>query len=613
MVEPDPPLARGLSTHAIPSRHGCLGRSDPRRHDPGRVQLTFEQRLLRLLAREERDEQRSHRELRAQPIDARVLEGECLRDAEFVAGRDGSYLFAVPDNASKLRPGDPVVVGDGLDLDRAEPLQCGEYDAAAGRLRLVRDPWLRDRNPQFVVGRRYVVDRRPLGLRGRLATAVQTAFAMPRLSQVLLGDHTPGHDPARTERARAALAAAGLDPAQVEAGALAIGTESLQLVQGPPGTGKTRLLAEVVRLLAGAGCRIALCAFTHRAVDNALHAVRRLAPQLPLFKLDSGSSDSRAELLAARVQLVDARRGRLPERGCVVAGTCFQLDKLPDDAQCHYTVFDEAGQLPIPHALPGMLRAQRWLFFGDHQQLPPVVTTAAADPAAAQSVFEHLHRHYGGALLDRTYRMNDGVCRVVSDAFYGGAVHPAPGAALRRMPFVPGGRLDEVLDPAVPVAWLRIDHHQPGLRSHEEAQAVADLVADLLVRHRIPPAEVAVIAPFRGQVRLLRSAVEQRQLADAGLVVDTVDRIQGQEREVVIVSLTVGDANEVRARGAFHLSTQRLNVALSRARTKAVLVASRHAFSCLPHDPESLRMAARCRSLAAALPQFDFTAVYANC
>lgn len=575
------------------------------------MQLTLEQRLLRLLAREERDEQRTHRELRAQPVDARVLEGECLRDAEFLEGRDGNYLFAVPDNASKLRPGDPVVVGDGIDLERAEPLQCGDYDAQAGRLRLLRDPWQRDRNPQFVVGRRYVVDRRPLGLRGRLAEAVRAAFGAQRLRLVLAGEHVPKHDSGRTERASKALTAAGLDPGQVAAGALAIGAESLQLVQGPPGTGKTRLLAEVVRLLANAGCRIALCAFTHRAVDNALLAIRRLDTRLPLFKLDAGSSDGKAELRAEGVQLVDARRVRLPERGCVVAGTCFQIDKLPSDTQCHYTVFDEAGQLPIPHALPGMLRAQRWLFFGDHQQLPPVVATAGADPGAARSIFEHLHQHYGGAMLATTYRMNDGVCRVVSDVFYGGRVQPAATAAPRRLPFAAGGRLDEVLAPEPAVVWLRIDHRQPGQRSTEEAHAVADLVEDLIRRHRIPPAEIAVIAPFRAQVRLLRSALEQRQLATGELVVDTVERIQGQEREVVIVSLTVGDASEVRARGAFHLSTQRLNVALSRARTKAVLVASQHAFACLPHDPESLRMASHCLRLSASLPQVDLTAVYA--
>jgi DNA replication ATP-dependent helicase Dna2 len=184
--------------------------------------------------------------------------------------------------------------------------------------------------------------------------------------------------------------ASGLNEAQIAAGAAAIATESLALVQGPPGTGKTRLLAAVTAALCGHTCRVALCAFTHRAVDNALLAIRRAAPRLQLIKLASSSNAGRKELLAAGVQFVDARRVRLPERGCVVAGTCFQLAKLHARERFHYAVFDEAGQLPIPHALPGMLRAHRWLFFGDHRQLPPVVTTAHADRDAAVSIFEHL-------------------------------------------------------------------------------------------------------------------------------------------------------------------------------------------------------------------------------
>jgi DNA replication ATP-dependent helicase Dna2 len=575
------------------------------------VQLTLEQRLLRLLAREERDEQRTNRELRAQPIDARVLEGECIQGAVLLGEHDGTFVFRVADNGSKFRPGDPLVVGDGLDLDRGVPLVCGVYDAPTGELRCETDPFVREQEHELDAGTTYVLDRRPLGLQGRLRDAVRATFASPMLAKVLAGELQMQQHAGRLERATAALAATDLNPAQVRAGAEAIATESLALVQGPPGTGKTRLLAAVVGALCARTCRIALCAFTHRAVGNALLAIRRQAPAIPVFKLASSSSDDHDELRAAGVQIIDARRGKIPDKGVVVAGTCFQLAKLPDADRFHYTVFDEAGQLPIPHALPGMLRAQRWLFFGDHRQLPPVVATAHADRAVAVSIFEHLHAHYGSHLLDTTYRMNDGVCRVVSDSFYDGRVRAAPAAAIRRMPFVPGGRLDDVLDPAHGVVWLRIDHRQPGARSQEEANAVADVVEDLVRRHGVPTAEIAVIAPFRAQVRLLRSAIEHKALPGIeALVVDTVERIQGQEREVVVVSLTAGDPAESKGRGAFHLSLNRLNVALSRARTKAILVASAHAFAALPHDADGLRMASRCKELRDRMTSVDLSRVY---
>lgn len=575
------------------------------------MQLSLEQRLLRFLAREERDEQRQNRELRAQPVAMRVIEGECIENATLVAEHDGSFHFAVADNTSKFRPGDTLVVGDGLDIEGGAPLVCGAYDASAGVLRLERDTFARGVEVALEVGAHYVIDRRPLGLQGRLRDAVRAAFEWPLLAGVLRGEHRLGEDAPRKQRALQRLAEAGLNDAQVQAGAAAIATASLALVQGPPGTGKTRLLAEVVALLAGAGCRIALCAFTHRAVDNALLAVRRCAPDLPLVKLKSSSDDNLELLRENGVQVLDARRARLPEKGVVVGSTCFQLAKLGDREQFHYTVFDEAGQLPIPHALPGMLRSQRWLFFGDHRQLPPVVTTQQADPPVAVSIFELLHERYGSHLLDTTYRMNDGVCAVVSETFYDGRLHSAPAAAVRRMPFVAGGRFDEVLDPRASVVWLRIDHRQPGQRSNEEAHAVAELVEELVRRHGIAAKDIAVIAPFRAQVRLLRSSLEQRGLPRLDeLVVDTVERIQGQEREVVIVSLTAGDPQASRSRGAFHLSTNRLNVALSRARSKAVLVASAHAFESLPHDPDGLRMASRCKELRDRLPAVDLTRLY---
>ncbi|MGB3967810.1 MAG: AAA domain-containing protein [Planctomycetota bacterium] len=575
------------------------------------MQPTLEQRLLRFLAREERDEARAQREMRAQPIDARVLEGECLQGAVLLREHEGAFVFRVPDNGSKLRPGDPLVASDGFDLDGGAPLVCGAYDATRGELRCEADPFARDRDVGLERGRTYVLDKRPLGLQGRLHDAVVGAFRTPALAAVLDGEHTPQRDQGRHARALAMLAASGLNPAQVAAGAAAIATESLALVQGPPGTGKTRLLAAVIAALCARTCRIALCAYTHRAVGNALLAIRREAPSLPLFKLASSSNDDHDELRAAGVQIVDARRAKIPERGAVVAGTCFQLGKLPDDAQFHYTVFDEAGQLPIPHALPGMLRAQRWLFFGDHQQLPPVIAGAHLDRSVTASIFEHLHQRFGSHLLDTTYRMNDGVCRFVSDSFYGGRVHAAPAVAGRRMPFTPGGRLDDVLDPTHGVVWLRLDHHQPGSRSQEEANAVADVVDDLVRRHGVPPAEIAVIAPFRAQVRLLRTAIEHKGLPGLdALVVDTVERIQGQEREVVVVSLTAGDPAESKGRGAFHLSLPRLNVALSRARTKAILVASAHAFAALPHDADGLRMASRCKELRDRLPAVDLSRVY---
>jgi DNA replication ATP-dependent helicase Dna2 len=425
-----------------------------------------------------------------------------------------------------------------------------------------------------------------------------------------MGEHSPERDEDRLARAQEALSQRGLNETQFRAGTDAIASDSLSLIQGPPGTGKTRLLAEILRVLCSSGCKIALSAFTHRAVDNALLAIARIAPEVPLVKLGRPGPGTQG-LIKAGIRFEDPRRGRMPQEGAVVAGTCFALSKLPARERFHFTVFDEAGQLPIPHALAGMLLARRWIFFGDHRQLPPVITAEHADREVKQSVFERLHGFYGAEMLDETYRMNDRLCAVVSDLFYAGQLKSAASVGPGRMPFSPGGNLDSVLAPEHSVVFARVDHLQPGQRSAEEARLVADLLADLIDQHGLDPASIAVIAPFRAQVRLLRASCQGRGIRDLEkITIDTVERIQGQEREVIILSLAVGDPETLNMRAAFFFSKNRLNVALSRARTKAILVASSAAFRALPQDPDSLRAVASFRRLTTEVPQVDLTSIY---
>ena len=111
---------------------------------------------------------------------------------------------------------------------------------------------------------------------------------------------------------------------------------------------------------------------------------------------------------------------------------------------------------------------------------------------------------------------------------------------------------------------------------------------------------------------MIRSALQRKATPESEhITIDTIERIQGQEREVVLVSLAVGDPDTLQARASFFFSTNRLNVALSRARTKCVLVASKGAFSALPRDPRSLKAASTFRRLFNLLPQVDVSRIYA--
>lgn len=568
------------------------------------VDFHLEQRLLRFLNREDAGERRSMIDLRSLPPDERELEGECIQRARLVARDGGEVLtFEAPENLSKFRPGDALLVGDGEDFENALPVVYRCYDARTGRLELELDRFASvDRLPEE--GEEYCIDRRSLGLHGRLQELVRAGFATPGVREALEGGRRLRFDRARERRARDRLGRRGrLNDEQLELAARAIACEDLVLVQGPPGTGKTRMLAEAVAALCGAGCRVALCAFTHRAVDNALRALRRADPALTLVKAGwPRASDE--ELRRAGVRFVSPRRGRLPRGSAVVAGTPFALSRLCGAEAFHYTFFDEAGQMPIPHAIAGMLLSSRWVLVGDHRQLPPVVTAHHADQEVTASVFEHLHRAYGGEMLEVTYRMNEDLCRVVGETFYDGRLRSAPAAAGRRMPFRPGGALDSILRPDRPAVLARLEHRRPGMRSPEEAELVAALVAECTDRHGVSPEEIAVISPFRAQVRAIRSALDglgSQAAPSQTVVVDTVERMQGQERDVVILSLACGDPETLRGRGSFCFSEHRINVAVSRARTKAVIVASAGAFRALPSDPVSLRAASLLRRLRGKL------------
>ena len=253
----------------------------------------LELRLLSFLDREEHDEQRTLDELRALSVEERVLEGECLEGVEFVEQSGSQWRFRLEDDVSRFREGDAVDVGDGLRFDEASPLIYHGFDPDRQLLTLEADRYSRC-TPAFEPGECYVVDRRGLGLRGRMHDIVRAGFADAQLAALLHGETEPELDEGRLERARTKLAEFGLNDGQIEAGARAIATEDAVLVQGPPGTGKTRLLVSVLALLGRAGCRIALCAPTHRALDHALVTLRKLAPDLPVCKFGNPGKDSAA-------------------------------------------------------------------------------------------------------------------------------------------------------------------------------------------------------------------------------------------------------------------------------------------------------------------------------
>jgi hypothetical protein len=311
--------------------------------------------------------------------------------------------------------------------------------------------------------------------------------------------------------------------------------------------------------------------------------------------------------------------------GTLAAANAPELRGLAFDT----VIVDEAGQATEPAALQALRHlppgyAGRLILVGDHQQLPPVVPEANAaaplpplpdslraagfqdGPGLKVSLFERLARRSPQALITLTaqYRMNGPICALISDHFYDGRLRPgdATVAAARLSTkyevrsTVGIGKWFEAIWDDTPIVLLDTSRDLAardtvrewrGDESRDNPREAA-VLADLLVAFfRCLPraawddvaAEVGMISAYRKQNNRLRAEIAAREPALAALPalrVDTVDRFQGGEREVLLVSLV--NSNDGRAIGPLHADPRRLNVALSRAQTKLIVAGDRDTF-----------------------------------
>jgi DNA replication ATP-dependent helicase Dna2 len=223
------------------------------------------------------------------------------------------------------------------------------------------------------------------------------------------------------------------------------------------------------------------------------------------------------------------------------------------------------------------MKSDRWFFFGDHQQLPPVSLLHQENPAEA-SVFSQLVRHKKPTLLSTTYRLNAPLAHWPSEQFYHGELRsavPHHRLALKQS----SERYSDLLAPADSLVRMVVD--SPGCRSRndEEADHVAQIVYELLTSG-ICPGEIGVVTPFRAQASRIRTLLRGDRFKLPfpniwkSITVDTVERFQGQEREVILYSFASSDPAFIRKLGNFLFQPARLNVAVTRARTKVILLHS---------------------------------------
>ncbi len=244
----------------------------------------------------------------------------------------------------------------------------------------------------------------------------------------------------------------------------------------------------------------------------------------------------------------------------LAGGTAWLFAHADLESRLDYLFIDEAGQVSLADALAMGTCARNLVLVGDPQQLAQVLQGSHPDGVGV-SVLQHLLGSDAtiapdrGLFLEHTYRLHPDVCGYISEEFYEGRLRPDPVCSTRSTPLGTGLR------------FLPVEHD--GCR--QESQVEAELVAREIERLRaagVPAGEIMVVAPYNAQVNLLR------ELLPADVAVGTVDKFQGQEADVVLYTMASSSGEDVPRGLEFLLSRNRLNVAISRARCLAYLVAS---------------------------------------
>jgi DNA replication ATP-dependent helicase Dna2 len=558
----------------------------------------FIMRLTELVLADAAAAQRQVQQVWARPLAERVAAGRAIAAVRVAEVQPNGLLsLRCPRNESRFREGDVLCLSRESPFFEPTFLVTLELDEETELLVSTEHPGLTVfdfvAQPEGWVLDEGYLDFSHIAV-AALDQAADTAAGRERVLPLLTGQSQPQLDLERYDHALARAERWGLNEQQAEALASAYASDLAYLIQGPPGTGKTLVLARLAQLLAEDGERVLLTAFTHRAINNALNKLHELALRQDATPATTVKIGRRLRADDLRVESYETfASSPLPELAgaYIVGATPFatRTNRL-SGVEFDTVIFDEASQITLPLAIMAMLTARRFIFVGDHRQLPPVLATRHGDALLRDSVFGALIDRGFDTMLEESYRLNAELAAWPSVQFYAGRLVPAPGVAARRIVYPrPPERLGAILDPQAPRVFVDLGHRNATTRSDAEASLAVDLILTLLACG-IAPTEIGVVAPYRAQGRairgLLRRALPDERERRRAVVIDTVERMQGQERDVVIVSLTSSNPTFASEIAEFLFQPERLNVAITRPRSKLIILGSRHLLSASPPGAE---------------------------
>jgi uncharacterized protein len=362
--------------------------------------------------------------------------------------------------------------------------------------------------------------------------------------------------------------------------------QTVLCVQGPPGTGKTFTAARAILQLLKDKKKVAVTANSHKVILNILRAVHGAVQEsglaFPLLKV--GGKDDDPLIESGDIQHIPASNQAVDALDCgpvVMGGTAWVFSRPELQGAFDYLFVDEAGQFSLANVVATGQSANNVVLVGDQMQLAQPIL-GAHPGESGKSALEYLLAGHAtippdfGIFLNQTWRMHPDICGFISEAVYEDRLHAHPGTS-KQCVVLPKDSSGLVSKDAG-IIFIPVEHEGNTQGSEEEADVIEKIIAELMeqpVSHfggekttSLTLDDILVVAPFNMQVRLLQHRLGNRAR------VGSVDKFQGQEAHVVIISMCSSTLEDSPRGADFLLEPNRINVAVSRARSLAIVVGS---------------------------------------
>ncbi|XP_061997380.1 DNA replication ATP-dependent helicase/nuclease JHS1 [Rosa rugosa] len=362
------------------------------------------------------------------------------------------------------------------------------------------------------------------------------------------------------------------------------------LILGMPGTGKTSTMVHAVKALLMRGASILLTSYTNSAVDNLL--IKLKAQNIDFVRIGRHEvvhEEVRGHCFSAmNIQSVEDIKSRL-DQVKVVAVTCLGITSpLLANKKFDVCIMDEAGQTTLPVSLGPLMFASIFVLVGDHYQLPPLVkSTEARENGMGVSLFCRLSEAHPQAIsaLQSQYRMCQGIMELSNALIYGDRLRcGSPEIANAKLNFSSSKShslwIKEVLNPSKPVIFINTDA-LPAFEAKDhkivnnpmEAHIVVEVVEEL-VNSGIEGDDIGIITPYNSQAEIIRLAINLTSVE-----IHTIDKYQGRDKDCILVSFVRSTENPRNCTSSLLGDWHRINVALTRAKKKLIMVGSRETLS----------------------------------